>query len=420
MFFNKINYNKIKLVFLLLLSMVLSLGFSTSVSALIELDDISLDPAIIAAGDEVDIIVQYNVEYSAADEFYLGNPDYKFKVWLTADDTLTKDYAIIQDEEGDGNYGRLYAGNTYNKVFRVKFNSNAPSGNYEFKLAGQWFKNDEPQDTIQTTKLKIPVKKEGIILDISTITTKPGSVRPGDKFVQLSTYIENVGLKDSKSVEIILTSPEGIESSYSNNNRISVGRLNAGESKEINFYLDLDEDLTSDVYDLKYTLAYMDVDDNSYAATREVPFLVKTRPYLEVVSYEGTGKIGETSKLYVTLKNTGEESAEAVDVRIIKQNSQPFEIDVRSDYIGELEAGEEGVAVFDIKSTKDATEKEHDFKLLIRSKGDTDEGDDNIYTYNRRAKFIVDGKSTNYLAKFGVLGALFVGIWIFVKRKFNK
>ena len=95
------------------------------------------------------------------------------------------------------------------------------------------------------------------------------------------------------------------------------------------------------------------------------------------------------------LKNVGTEDAEAVDARIIKQSSQPFSFDLRSNYVGELEAGETGKAVFEINIDKEAEQKEHNLKLLIRAKGDSDKGDNNIYTFNRRAIIDVNGKKVN-------------------------
>ncbi len=186
--------------------------------------------------------------------------------------------------------------------------------------------------------------------------------------------------------------------------------MNAGGTNHLELYVDVDEDLNPGLYEIKGNLEYMDLDNNAYKKTVNIPFLVKSRPNIEVVGWKGSSLTGSKGKLYVKVKNTGTEAAEAVDVRIIKQNSQPFNIGVRSDYIGELEPGEEGIAIFDIATTNDAEIKSYDLKLLIRAKGDSDEGDDNIYTFNRRTKFEVTGKATNWLAIIG--GSLLIIIVI--------
>jgi hypothetical protein len=382
----------------------------------LELDSVHFDPAIISAGDEVDIVVQYHDEISAYDNWKDYEVKPVFKVTLESDDDLTNKYVTIQDSVGNNLGSKLISGIVYNKVFRVKVHQNAPAGNYEFKLSGIWLLNGEPIDTFKYVRLKMPVKKEGIILDITTIQTVPSEVRPGDNFVKINSYIENVGEKDAKEVVINLNLPHVLESSYSNNNRVWVGRVNAGESKEVTFFIDVDKKGSEGIHQIKYNIDYMDLDNNKYTKISELPFLIKSRPYLEIVKFKGEGLAGTNGKLYVTIKNTGSESAESVDARIIKQNSQPFAIDVRSDYIGELEPNEEATAIFNIAINRDAEIKEHDLKLIIRSKGDTDEGDDNIYTYNRRAKFTVSGVAPNKFLYVGIIGIVIVILFLVITK----
>lgn len=411
---NNYSYKFFTLFLFTIMSIIMTTTFA---QAGVVLDGITFDPAIIAAGDEVDVVIQYHVESNTDSENRIGNTDYKFKAKIIADDTLSEKYVTVVDEFGDDVQGHLFSGDYFNRKFRVKVSNSAPAGNYEFKLEGKWYLNDRPTDGSQYIKFKMPVKKEGIILGITNINTVPSEIRPGDNYVKLVTQVENVGQKDSKSVEVTLNLPDGIDSSYSNNNRLWIGRVNAGESKEAIFYIDIDEDTMPGVKDLEYSFTYSDLDDNKNSETTLIPLLVKSRPQIEVVDVVGTGVAGKTTEMKVYLKNTGTESAEAVDVRIIKQNAQPFVIDVRSDYIGELEPNETGVAIFSIKTNSNAEFKEHDFKLLIRSKGDSDEGDDNIYTYNRRAKFDVNKKSNDLYFIVGVIGIIALIIILIIKNK---
>lgn len=407
----------------ILLAIALVIGFllaPTVASAALQLDSVTFDPAIITAGDDVDIVVQYHDEATGLDDDMINNPDYSFKVLLEADDTLTKEYVQFQDAEGDDVSARVFAGGYYNKIFRIKVFPNAPAGRYQFKLSGQWYYNDEPVDAVRYLRFTMNVKKQGIILNAASLETVPAEVRPGDNYVKILANIENAGEKDAKSVELTLDLPAGLTASYSDNNRVWVGLVKAGETKQATFFVDVDDDAKNQIYQVKYNFNYMDLDNNKYEESQIIPFLVKPRPYLEVVNFSGSGKAGDTSKLYVTVKNTGTESAEAVDVRVLKQNSQPFGFDVRSDYIGELEPGEEGLAVFDISVNSDAEIKTHDFKLLIRSKGDSDEGDDNIYTYNRRAAFEVTGTKPNHLLTTGVILLVLVLIIVVVTMRRKK
>ncbi len=399
--------------------MILVLTLSGNVSAAMQLDDIYFDPAIVAAGDSVDVVIQYSVD-SSGDNDRIANEDYTFDVELAGDDSLTDKYVTIMDSEGDNLVGRVFAGQYYNKVFRVKVADNAPVGDYQFELTGRWYFMGRAVSSSESAKFVMPVKKEGISLGVAGFSVQPVEVRPGDDHVVLNAYIENSGEKAAKSVEAVLTLPEGFSASYSDNNRVWVGMLGAGESKAVSFYVDIDDEVVGGVYDFVYSFDFEDSENNDYKSEDVVPFYVKAKPYLEVVGVVGEGSKGSSSKLYVTIKNNGEETAEAVDVRILKQSSQPFDFDVRSDYIGELMPGEEGIAIFDIDVTRSAEKKEYDLKLLIRAKGDSDDGDDNIYTFNRRAKFEVVGSWLNVLFLIGLVGAVGVGGHFTWKKKDKK
>jgi len=274
-------------------------------------------------------------------------------------------------------------------------NNDAVPANYELKLRFQYEKNGVPEDAFLVHKFVLPVKHEGIVLGIANIVTDPSAIRPGDDFVEITTYIENSGSKSAKSIEAKLLIPDGLEHSYSDNNRKWVGMLSPNESKQLSFFINIDENADSEQYALDLDLNYEDLDNNDYTKKLSFPLLIKERPNIEVVDVKGDGKAGSKITLAVTLKNIGTEDAEAIDARIIKQSSQPFSFDLRSNYLGELQVGETGKAVFTIKIDKEAEQKEHNLKLLIRAKGDSDKGDNNIYTFNRRASINVDGKKVN-------------------------
>ncbi len=409
-----------KVLILTMVMGLIALGGVSNASAVLKMDSIQFDPAIVAAGDEVDIIIQYHTTVSIEEEDKVDNANYTYKVTLEPDDDLARDYVTFIDAEGDDLHGRVYSGDYYNKVFRIKVANNAPAGNYEFKLSGRWYYNGEPEPTSNYIKFKMPVKKEGIVLNVASIVTIPSEVRPGDNFVEMKAYVENSGEKDAKAVELRLVLPEGLTSSYTNNNRLWIGRVNAGEQKEATFFIDVDDDIEPQTYDIRYLMQYADIDNNNYQKSETIQFLVKERPYLVITNCSGAGLAGSSGKLRITVKNVGTESAESVDVRLIKQNSQPFSFDVRSDYIGELEPGEEGVAIFDIDIDREAEVKNYSFKLIIRSAGDSDEGDDNIYTYNRRATFKVTGKTPNTLKDAGLALLVLVVIIMIGKAFFGR
>lgn len=381
-------------IFLIMVMFVLSVSL---VSANIKVEGISFDPAIIAAGDEVDITVNFRDQsyLSQSSNTKANDGKYTLNVFLEPSDTISEQYLTILDAEGDNNIGHLFSLGVWRKTFRIKVNNNAPPANYELKLRFQYVNNGKPEGSSEIYRFMLPVKHEGIVLGIANLVTNPAAVRPGDDFVEVTTYIENSGSKSAKSIEAKLSIPDNIEHSYSDSNRKWAGVLSPNEAKQISFFVNIDEDADSEQYDLDLTLNYEDLDNNDYTKQISFPLLIKERPNIKVVDVRGEGKAGSKINLEVTLENTGTEDAEAIDARIIKQSSQPFSFDLRSNYVGELKVGETGKAVFTINIDKDAEQKEHSLKLLIRAKGDSDKGDNNIYTFNRRAIINVDGQKVN-------------------------
>src|SRR3989338_5631279 len=369
------------------LVMALLVLFTSTVSANINVEGISFDPAIIAAGDEVDITVNFRevIPSGSSTDIKANAPEYTLNVFLEPSDTISEKHIAILDAKGDSNIGHLFSAGVWRKTFRVKVNNDAIPGNYELKFNFQYVKDGIPESASFIRKFMLPVKREGVILGIANIVTSPAAVRPGDDFVEITTYIENSGSKSAKSIEAVLSLPDELDHSYSDNNRKWVGKLSPNESKQVSFFVNIDENADSKQYTLDLDLNYEDLDNNDYAKKLSFPLLVKERPNIEVVDVRGDGKAGSKITLEVTFKNTGTEDAESVDARIIKQSSQPFSFDLRSNYIGELQVGETGKAVFTIKIDKDAEQKGHNLKLLIRAKGDSDKGNNDIYTFNRRA-----------------------------------
>ena len=402
----------------ILMSIFLIVVYSSIAYAAVQFDSASFDPAIIAAGDEVDITINFHDE-----AFYDTQSQYKgtaLKVFLEPADTISEKYLLITDATGSPNVGHLFAQGVWRKTFRVKVSNEAPPTKYNLRVKFQYFVDNKPIDIAKVQDFFIDVKKEGVILGVANIVTVPSAVRPGDNYVELDTYIENSGNKNAKSVEAVLSLPEKLKHSYTNNNRLWIGKLAANESKKATFFINVEEDAKPIKYNLDLEFNYMDLDDNKYTKKVTIPFLVKEKPIIDVVDVKGNGKAGSTVNLEVYLKNTGTEDAEAVDARLITQSSQPFSFDSRSNYIGELKLGETGKAVFKVKIDKDAELKEHFLKMLIRAKGDSDKGDENIYTFNRRAVIKVEGKAPNKLIGLGIIAAIIVaGLIVFkiTKRK---
>lgn len=381
-----------------------------SAHAELALDSIQFDPAIISSGDTVDIVAQFHETGIVTAQSHLGDPAYRFKITLEQDDTISREYTSLEDAEGQDLQGIITRGGYYNKRFRIKVNDNAPAGSYGFRLTGQWIHNGNPTGSEQYLRFTMPVKKQGIALSIANVVSNPEKVRSGDKNILLTTTITNTGEKTAKNVRIKLDYPDGISSSYTNNNDLSLGSIGAGQERPVQLYIDTDRAIKAGLYDIAYTLTYQDTDNNEYTSNSAFPFVIKKRPDITITESKGEGTAGDTITMRVTVKNQGEETADAVDVRILKQSSQPFEMDVRSDYLGQLRPGETGTAIFTIKASDDAEAKLHRLNVIIRAKGDSSEGDENIYTFTESAAIEITGPAPNHYPFYA--GAFLVAVII--------
>jgi hypothetical protein len=399
----------------LLFAIAIAIATLPLAAATLELDSIQFDPAIIASGDNVDVVVQYHQSGAVNEQTHIGDPAYRYTVSLKSDASLTDDYILIEDATGTDLKGIITAGSYYNTRFRIKVADNAPAGTYGFKLVGQWYRDGVPTDSAEYLRFTMPVKKQGIALSVSNVLSSPEAVHSGDKNVLLTATIINTGEKLAKNVRISLVYPEGFSASYTNNNELGLGSIAAGAEQIVKLYVDTDKALPQGLYNIMYTLTYQDTDNNDYVEYGRFPFVVKKRPYLAVTASEGAGSAGSEIQMKVTVTNQGEEIADSVDVRVLKQSSQPFDMDVRSDYLGRLAPGESATAFFNLHANDDAEIKNHSFSIIIRANGDHAEGDDTVYTYTDAASLSVTGPKPNpYPMVAGILLGILVVIAIVI------
>src|SRR3990167_11438823 len=124
----KMENNIIKM-FILSLLIVL---YSNIAYAEVQFDSVSFDPAIIAAGDEVDITINFHDE-----AFYDTIAQYKgteLKVFLEPADTISEKYLLITDATGSPNVGHLFAQGVWKNTFRVEVSNEAPTGKYKLRV----------------------------------------------------------------------------------------------------------------------------------------------------------------------------------------------------------------------------------------------------------------------------------------------
>ncbi|MFB6144558.1 MAG: COG1361 S-layer family protein [Candidatus Nanohaloarchaea archaeon] len=395
------------------LTLVFAISALGTVSATPKLDGVSFDPAFISAGDRVNISANlWATDYPEK----TWDKDKTLKVILKPGNRLTRKYVTIE-ENRDESIGFLYPQGVWNQRYQVKIDSNAPTGMYDFELHIQYLENGNPvsittaegESNITVIKeFSMPVDNEGVDLTADVVKTQPSVPRPGDDYVQMSLSFTNTGNKPIEEVELRPETPENIESSHSKDEKFFIGRINPGETYSQTYSVNLNEQLEPGTHRIKLKATYEDADGNPYSETLKVPLRVEGRPDLEVVGGQKVMKAGATKALRVSVRNTGEQDAESVTARVIAERTQPFALEDRSSYIGEIQPGETAEAVLKVSADRSAALKTHQLKIQLRSTGDSEEGDNSVYTFTEEVDVKLSGRTRSPLVFGGIAAAFLV------------
>jgi len=270
--------------------------------------------------------------------------------------------------------------------------------------------------------LSFNVVGEGV-LNVGDVTTDPTNIRPGDENVEIRAAIENSGEAAAKDIEAtLLFDDDTFKPSWSGTDRSYLGRLNSGEKGEAVFHIDLAENIAAGAHHLPLRITYKDTKGNEYEVLRAVTILVKPKPDFEIASYyiepasisaAATGVV-----LHVQVKNIGTEKAESVSVRMTGEADVPFDYDVKSDFVGNLEIGDAGEAILKFDVKKDAVPKVYPLGIEIRCTGDREIGDDTVYIFNKELKVEVSSSGSQQegssLPGFEALVSILALLFVFI------
>jgi hypothetical protein len=269
--------------------------------------------------------------------------------------------------------------------------------------------------------LSFNVIGEGV-LNVGDVTTDPTDIRPGDENVEIRAVIENSGEAAAKDIEANVLLNTEFKPSWSGTDRSYLGRLNSGEKGEAVFHVDLAENIAAGTHSISLRITYKDTKGNEYEVLRAVTILVKPKPDFEIVSYYTEPALISAADtgvvLHVQIKNIGSEKAESASVRMTGEADVPFDYDVKSDFLGNLEIGEAGEAILKFDVDKDAVPKGYPMGIEIRCTGDRDLGDDNVYVFNKEIKVDVSSSSSQEegfsVPGFEALFSLLVLVFVFI------
>ncbi len=298
--------------------------------------------------------------------------------------------------------------------YRLRIADNAMKGTYNVTLnwnTGEgWAKKEYP--------IYIDPKSADFV--VGALLTSPEKLIADTKEAKLSVNIDNIGKGNAENVKVKLILPSGFKSTYSYSDEDSPGTILKSSSKTTNFYVDIDETIKEGEYNAKLEITYRDETDekNTYSTkTLEILIPIKPAPYLIIESIT-TNPVnlvpGAKAEFRIKVRNTGNEKADSVSLRVFKDASQPFEFNEKSDFVGKLEKNDSGDAV--LRVTVDANAVSKKYLLDVELRGIDEKN--NVVIFRRTVPITVD-PAPKGLPTTGIIAALvaIVGAAGFYQRK---
>ncbi|MBP2144041.1 hypothetical protein J2127_001210 [Methanococcus voltae] len=292
-------------------------------------------------------------------------------------------------------------------VLNLHADSKTTEGSYIVPVTLVWTDED---GTKHNETIEFGVIVEGDVnLGISNVITEPNEIKPGTNYIKLSVDITNNGHGEAKNINLNLKTSEPFSDSGSNVNFKNVGILNSGDTKTAIFYVDLNKHADAQTYDIPLEITYLDAYNKEHVENENVTVLVKTKPELEILNNDFTIYAGRQTEILVTLKNVGTEKAEKVKITAIKNSAQPFDYEEKTDDIGTLEILENGTGRLVIDTEASAAIKDYLINLEVRSVGDHELGDEDVYVSQKTLKVHVQKPAGSYLLPILVVVVVLAG-----------
>ncbi len=296
-------------------------------------------------------------------------------------------------------------------------NEKTPEGSYLIPATISWVDEDGSQ---KTENINIGLLVQGdVLLGISNVITTPKEIKPKDTYVRIDTTITNNGHGEAKDIKVHLNTKYPFKDSWSNANYKDIGTLSGSECKVVSFTIDVDKNAPPKHYKLPVEMEYLDIFNKKHNITKTIDIYIKPKPIIEILPKEYVVKAGDENTIIIPVKNIGNEKAENVKITAIKNSAQPFDYPTKSDTVGTLKPGENGTGAIVIDVDKDAVAKDYIITIEVRSAGDKDEGDDNVYISQKSIKVKVEKGSANYVFIGTILALILViaGIYLYKVRK---
>lgn len=319
-------------------------------------------------------------------------------------------FEVKPDRQKSFEFGEIVQGQEYQIPTEVLVAEDAPDGSNTFKA------RVVTDNMNRTLEIPVEVQSQDIELNIANLQTEPGTLMPDTDNNQINIDIVNNGEKTAENVVLNLNTPEFFEKTSSFSTRKALGNVAPGERKTASFTLDLNESAPSGMTTFETVTTYS-ADDSTAEIEQSDTFQlsIEGKPQFQVSKVESDLRTGSTGKLRLEVTNNGDVQSSSTRIRVMDSSDQPFTYDSSSQYIGTLEAGESGEAVFNVETDSEASVKDYLIDFEVRGVKDTEVfvEDETVETSVTSGETEDSGLPTPLIA---VLGGLALVLLVFRNR----
>jgi hypothetical protein len=331
---------------------------------------------------------------------------------------LDEDKPFDIRSEDTWDIGTLNASEEKTHSFRIEIDEDTPEDVYD--LAFTLSEGNKDFDD----EFEIDIKSDSADLIVGQVRSTPATISADEQDIKIVIKIENLGGGDATFVRVKLELPEGFTPSSSYSDSTNIGTIPAKGSEEATFYIDSEKTLESGLHKGRLNLEYKSGSENRKEVL-EFDLPVKGIPQFRIEDSEtspGEVSIGAAgNELTISIKNIGQEKGEETSVRVFENADFPIDFDQKTNFVGTLDSGEEGMAIFKFDVLPDGKPNTYLVKVQVRT---LTEGNVIVEEFTVPVKIIKSEKSliqNSWLWIIVTLVLLVIFFWLFrIGRKRKK
>ncbi|MFB6166670.1 MAG: COG1361 S-layer family protein [Candidatus Nanohaloarchaea archaeon] len=226
----------------------------------------------------------------------------------------------------------------------------------------------------KVVNIPLQVQSRDIELNLANLRTSPAHLTPGTESATLSIEVVNNGERTAENVVLDIGLPSTLQETSTFSTRQALGNVKPGEVKTAEFSFDVRENASKGDFEIPVDIGYSTDDSQATSRITEetlVGFHLAGRPQYRVVDVDSSLESGSEGQIRVTVRNTGSEKSSSTRIRVLDSSELPFNYDSASQYIGTLEPGQNGTAVFETTVESGAEVKKYLIDFEVRGVKDT-------------------------------------------------